>query len=65
LGHPALVIRTFRNARTERLFKDLDVPAFRGIERQSRRKLLVLHNAKRLDDLKVPSGNRLEALKGD
>jgi proteic killer suppression protein len=30
-----------------------------------RRKLLYLHQAKRLDDLKVPPGNRLEALKGD
>ena len=61
----SLMIRSFRNARTERLFKDLDVPAFRGIERQARRKLLVLHNTKRLDDLKAPPGNRLEALGGD
>ncbi|HEX8165550.1 MAG TPA: type II toxin-antitoxin system RelE/ParE family toxin [Beijerinckiaceae bacterium] len=59
------MIRSFRNARTERLFNDLDVPAFRGIERQARRKLLVLHNTKRLDDLKVPPGNRFEALKGE
>jgi proteic killer suppression protein len=28
------------------------------------RKLRVLNNAKRLDDLRVPPGNRLEALKG-
>jgi len=47
------------------LFNDLAVPAFRGIERQARRKLLVLHNTKRLEDLKVPPGNRLEPLRGD
>ncbi len=30
-----------------------------------RRKLDVLHRAKSLGDLRLPSGNRLEALKGD
>ena len=29
------------------------------------RKLAMLHRAGRLDDLRVPPGNRLEALKGD
>ena len=29
------------------------------------RKLLILHAASSLDDLKVPLGNRLEKLKGD
>ena len=38
---------------------------FRAIERPARRKLLYLHRALRLDDLKVPPGNRLEALKGE
>lgn len=28
-------------------------------------KLLILHAAHRLDDLRVPPGNRLEALRGD
>ncbi|MCI0534760.1 MAG: type II toxin-antitoxin system RelE/ParE family toxin [Verrucomicrobiales bacterium] len=31
----------------------------------ARRKLLLLHQARRLDDLRAPPGNRLEALKGD
>ncbi|MFM7783982.1 MAG: type II toxin-antitoxin system RelE/ParE family toxin [Gammaproteobacteria bacterium] len=35
------------------------------IERPARRKLLFLHRALRLDDLRVPPGNRLEALKGE
>jgi proteic killer suppression protein len=59
------MIRSFRDAKTEALFHDIDVPRFRAIERAARRKLLYLHQAKRLEDLKVPPGNRLEALKGD
>lgn len=59
------MIRSFRDADTGALFHDLDVPRFRAIERVARRKLLYLHRAQRLDDLRVPPGNRLEALKGD
>ena len=36
-----------------------------GIERQARRKLLMLDAAHVLDDLRSPPGNRLEALRGD
>ena len=59
------MIRSFRNAATARLFEDQDVPRFRAIERQARRKLLLLDGAGKLDDLRQPPGNRLEALKGD
>ena len=59
------MIRSFRDPRTESLFNDLDVPRFRSIERTARRKLLYLHQARRLEDLRVPPGNRLEALKRD
>jgi len=59
------MIRSFRDSRTEALFNDRDVSLFRAIERAARRKLLYLHQAKRLEDLRVPPGNRLEALKGD
>ncbi|MHB1529496.1 MAG: type II toxin-antitoxin system RelE/ParE family toxin [Acidiferrobacteraceae bacterium] len=59
------MIRPFRDARTEALFHDGDVPRLRAIERVARRKLLYLHQAQRLDELKVPPGNRREALKGD
>lgn len=37
---------------------------FRSIERIARRKLLFLHHARKLGDLRSPPGNRLEALKG-
>jgi proteic killer suppression protein len=59
------MIQSFRDAKTEALFNDLDVPRFRSIERVARRKLLYLHQARHLEDLRVPPGNRLEALKGD
>lgn len=59
------MIRSFRDAWTEALFNDEDVPRFRAIERVARRKLLYLHQAQRLEDLKAPPGNRLETLKGD
>jgi toxin HigB-1 len=47
------------------LFADEEVPRFRAFERIARRKLLLLHRAKSLDDLRVPPGNRLEALRGN
>jgi toxin HigB-1 len=58
------MIRSFRDHRTETLFNDQDTPGFRSIERIARRKLLYLHQVQRLDELKIPPGNRLEALKG-
>ena len=36
-----------------------------NIEAVAMRKLAMLNRAGRLDDLRVPPGNRLEALKGD
>ena len=59
------MIRSFRDAAAARLFADEDVPRFRAIERQARRKLMLLDNAGVLNDLRSPPGNRLEALKGD
>jgi proteic killer suppression protein len=60
------MIRSFACRETERLFNDETsrrLPA--GIQRVARRKLLVLNQARRLDDLRSPPGNRLEALKRD
>ncbi len=59
------MIRSFRSGDTEALFSDLEVPRFRAFERIARRKLLYLHRARSLEDLRVPLGNRLEALRGD
>ncbi len=63
---PLRMIRSFADAETERLFADeasRRLPT--QIQRVARRKLLLLHQARRLDDLRAPPGNRLEALKGD
>jgi toxin HigB-1 len=59
------MIRSFKDVSTARLFADEDVPRFRAIERQARRRLLLLDGAGALIDLRSPPGNRLEALKGD
>ncbi|MEI8295161.1 MAG: type II toxin-antitoxin system RelE/ParE family toxin [Alphaproteobacteria bacterium] len=59
------MIRSFRCKKTERLFKDIFVSAFSGIERQGRKRLLILHAAKELKDLEFPPGNKLEKLLGD
>lgn len=59
------MIKSYRSAEAKALFGDLPVPRFRAIERPARRKLLYLSQARSLQDLLVPPGNRLEALKGD
>ena len=59
------MIRTFACRDTETLFNDSEVRRFKNIERVARRKLLYLHRTIVLQDLRVPPGNRLEALKGN
>ncbi len=59
------MIKSFRSPEAEALFNDHLVARFRAIERPARRKLLYLSQARTLQDLLVPPGNRLEALKGD
>ena len=53
------MIQSFRSKATESLFADEEVPRFRAFERIARRKLLLLHRAKSLGDLRIPPGNRL------
>jgi proteic killer suppression protein len=60
-----VVIKSFQDKATEALFHDQAVARLRAIERPARRKLLYLHRARLLQDLRVPPGNHLEALKGD
>jgi proteic killer suppression protein len=59
------MIRSFRDAATERLWMGANVKRFSGIEKQGRRKLDLLHTAGALEDLRAPPGNRLEALVGN
>jgi proteic killer suppression protein len=59
------MIRSFGNMETEALFFTGKSRRFGAIATVARRKLQVLDNTRRLDDLREPAGNRLEALKGD
>ena len=59
------MIKSFQCAETESLAKGDRVRRFVNIAEVARRKLRQLEVADRLDDLRVPPGNRLEALKGD
>jgi len=47
------------------MFEGKRIRRFVNIEAVAMRKLAILNRAGRLDDLRVPPGNRLEALKGD
>jgi toxin HigB-1 len=58
------VIRSFKDRRTEALFRGETVVVFQAIEKVAHRKLDMLDAASRLTDLRAPPGNRLEALKG-
>lgn len=60
-----MVIKTFSCKDTEALFRGERVKRFVNIQTIAMRKLAILNQAVRLDDLRVPPGNRLEALAGD
>ena len=59
------MIRSFQCPDTKRLAQGWAVPRFQAFERVARRKLRQLEIADCLDDLRIPPGNRLEALRGD
>ena len=59
------MIKAFRCTDTESLSKGIPVKRFSNLVAVARRKLRQLEIAGRLEDLRVPPGNRLEALKGD
>jgi toxin HigB-1 len=60
------VIKSFADKRTAALFAGYVVRALPSpIQGRARAKLLAIDAAKRLDDLRTPPGNRLEALQGD
>jgi proteic killer suppression protein len=59
------MIYSFNCEDTEALFNDEPARRFQSIELAARKKLARLDMAQTLEELRVPPGNRLEALKGD
>jgi proteic killer suppression protein len=58
------VIRTFRTPDTEKVFRGERTKQFQQIRKIAERKLMQLHAAETLTDMRVPPGNSLEALTG-
>ena len=60
------MIRNYRGRETQAVAERRRVGKFpEDIQRRAQRKLIILNNATDLNDLRLPPGNRLEALSGD
>ena len=60
------MISSFADKETERIWNgEVSHRLPIAIQSIARRKLRMINNARRLDDLRIPPANRLEALKGD
>ncbi len=60
------MIKSFRDKQTQEVWeRRLSRRLPREIQRPARRKLVLIHSAASLEELRSPPGNRLEALKGD
>ncbi len=60
------MIQSFRAKEAERIWRGEGSKKLpRSVQQIARRKVRMLNNAQTLEDLRVPPGNRLEALKGE
>ena len=60
------MIKSFADKETEKVYNQVFSKKLPGdIQRIALRKMILINNAGSLEDLKVPPGNRLEALHGD
>ena len=60
------MIKSFRDKESEKVFnRQLSGKLPQNIQRVARKKLVILDAAMVLNDLRIPPGNRLEALKGE
>jgi proteic killer suppression protein len=60
-----VAIRSFCSKDTQALFEGRRIARFANIEAVAMRKLAILHRVVRVEELRIPPQNRLEALKGD
>ena len=60
------MIKSFANKETERIYNQVYSRRLPGtIQKVALRKLMMIDNAKTLDDLRIPPNNHLEQLYGD
>lgn len=60
------MIKSFADPAAEKIFNDEQAPELPStIQSTARRKLVQINLAQKLTDLRIPPGNRLEALKGN
>lgn len=60
------MIKTFADKETEKVYNQIFSKKLpQGIQGIALRKLIMINNAKCLEDLKLPPGNKLEPLLGD
>ncbi|MBN1227367.1 MAG: type II toxin-antitoxin system RelE/ParE family toxin [Deltaproteobacteria bacterium] len=60
------MIKSFQDKETEKILnRYLSRKLPQNIQNIARKKLIILDSVTELDDLRVPPGNKLEALKGD
>ncbi len=60
-----MTIESFRCRETDALFHGRRIARFRNIETVAMRKLAMLNRVVRVEELRIPPTNRLEALKGN
>ena len=59
------MIKSFRDKESEKIFdRQVSGKLPQNIQHVARKKLVILDAALKLNDLRIPPGNRLEALKG-
>ena len=60
------MIKSFADKETEKIYNQtVSTKLPQQMQKVALRKLIMIDNAERLEDLRVPPGNHLEALKGD
>ncbi len=60
------MIKSFRDKETEKIFdRQFSDKLQQNIQRVARKRLVILDAVPELNDLRIPPGNQLEALKGD